>query len=394
MKTSRIMVIMMGLLLTTNILQSQAPNLSGVLFYRQEIENAINLVQLSAQMRNVYSVPLDKCTTTQTSGQLSAQSSEQGTDLIVFPFNTDNVIYRTIWRAEWRPCYIWWDEDDLLISDAVNDTTFYRIDISSNTVTVETPSPYIPAVLPPLPNYHPEVGQDFVLPSPQAGVYLYARCDTLVIPNGIDTVCGALRYAIYDANTQTTIHTFASGTTNQLDTDQLFPQVLWRLAAWSPSGRYLAYRGDAPDSDFQTPFDVGVYDIVTQQTVDFLYPNARIDWAKGMEWSPERDILLVWVTGVLVDSPTATSGTSLSYRTPVFLKIGANSANWYLGAEIDGNVQTAWAPDDSALVYTDLNDNLIYNNTEDASSFILDTNVNRIISWTDPAVMPSPTPTP
>lgn len=346
-------------------------------------------VRLSSTFQQVYNLPMDKCSLRSLDATYVAESPlpNKSGDLIVRRLDTQAIIIQTPWRAEWDACYINWSTDTVLtIRQHGTQQDFFYFDVSSGTLTPVS-NPYVPPQYPSLPGWIPSIPTNFILPSPQAQVYLYERCTGLQTdPSG--HVCASKSdFVIYDAIQQDVLHVLQQpngdrirgyvGTYPPPDRDP----GSYPAAAWSASGRYLAFQRYAVNPyDY---FTLSVYDVTSGQYENIDWMNPELDKNRALEWSPQGNKLAFWTIGRFGEYQNNDNYDTL--RTPVIFDAETGQFTicdqpFDIDAEHAGKAFT-WSPDGQTLVFVDANKNLIDMNVSSGITTILDSQVDSVILW-------------
>jgi hypothetical protein len=355
--------------------EAQTPSFAGTLVYQRNPPTSVEIVSLSAGNKQTYTLPPDKCTAPSPTALYIAQSTSSGADLVISRFDTLQVILQVPWNAQWEPCYIFWMNDtQLAIAQHGATQQFFYFDISNGTLTPFNfqlpPPPQYPA----LPDWLQNTSSGFILPSPVPNIYLYERCTGH--PTGsIDSCPISPNFVIYNVAQQQVIHILKDPSSVQIKGDN---QFFYGTAAWSATGRYLAFERLAA---LNFPFDLAVYDLNTQQYVDKSLGNVEIDSAKTMLWSPRGNKLAFWINGVV---GREAEGDPATFRTLVFFDADTRQ---FIVTDQSNDVHPlvadigVWSPDGQAFAFIDVNSNLFLIDATTGSETMQDDHVTSIMIW-------------
>lgn len=362
---------------------------SDVLIYSRLREQQGQYVRLSSTFQQLYNLPEDKCSLRSIDATYVAESPlpNNSGDLIVRRMDTHTTIIQTPWLAEWDACYINWSTDSVLtIRQHGTQQDLFYFDVSSGSL-ISVANPYTPPQYPPLPGWIPSIPTNFILPSPQTNIYLYERCTGLQTdPSG--HVCASRSdFVIYNAFQQQVLHVLQQpngdhirGYVGTYPPPNIDPGS-YPAAAWSASGRYLAFqRYGVNPYDY---FTLSVYDVTSGQYVNTDWMNPELDDNRALQWSPQGNKLAFWVIGRFGENQNNDNYDTL--RTPVIFDAESGQFTicdqpFDVDAEHAGKAFT-WSPDGQSLVFVDEAKNLIDMNTSSGITTILDNQVDSVILW-------------
>lgn len=364
---------------------AQSPLISdGVLVYVRHPGSSAEYVILSDTTRQVYTLPTDKCTALSADGIYIGQSSMDRDDLVIRRLDTLELVAQVPWDAQWQPCTIGISTGGRLSIHQVDDPTirfYFDIDTASvSLLPIDPPALNSPRSLPELPDYLPDTRTNFVLPSPEEGVFLYERCTGgNISDSGEVCLMGSDDFVIYDALQKTVIHVLQNPDGREIRGYEAyyarFGSHLNPGAAWSHTGRYLAFIENL-DHGFDF-FNLSVYDRVADRYLDTEWINVEIDYYKAMQWSPQADKLLFWIIGQLDVEPEFSNN---DWRSLVIFDASTETFSW-ADQSFNGGSQGIWSPDGLGYLFTDFDDTLYYVNIHTGVSTVLDDHVSWIVAW-------------
>lgn len=390
-RKSVLSILLLGLLITslTWSAQAQSPLIASgdvLIYFRTPGQNG-EFIRLSSQFRQVYNLPLDKCSLESLDGTYVAESPlpNNSGDLIIRRLDTQQILIQTPWLAEWDTCYINWPTDNILsIRKAGTRQNFFHFDVSGGSL-VPVSDPYSPPQYPPLPNWLPESNENFILPSPQSNIFLYEFCPTGQVNPG-NNCRGITYFVIYDAAQQQVLHMLQGANGDLIrgydPTNLPIRYSSYPGAAWSASGRYLAFqRYQHSPYDF---FTLSVYDLTADQYVNTDdWFNAPIDYQRAMQWSPQGNKLAFWKIGSFEEPQPGDNYDTL--RTPVVFDADTDHftiADQSVNVDAQGGGKAfTWSPDGQALVFVEESGNLVYMDANSGTTTVLDDQVHEVVTW-------------
>lgn len=375
--------------------QSSFISPGDVLIYSRLLGQQGQYVRLASSFQQVYDIPQDTCSLKSTAGTYVAESPlpDNRGELIIRRLDTQATIIQTPWQATWDACYIVWSTDTVLsIRQHGTQQDYFNFDVSSGSL-VPVSDPYSPPQYPPLPGWMSQSNQNFILPSPQSNIFLYERCPTGQVNAG-NNCHGITDFVIYDAGQQQVLHVLQKPNG---DLVRGYDPTDWRRwfssypgAAWSATGRYLAFQRYQ-----KTPYDyftLSIYDLTAAQYVNTDWINAHIDYQRAIQWSPQGNKLVFWKIGRIGEIEDNDNLDTL--RTPVIFN--ADTTQFLLPDQpfnMDaqgGGVEFTWSPDGQSLVFVDGSGNLMDIDASSGTTTVLDTQVHEVITWKqDAATFPT-----
>jgi WD40 repeat protein len=227
----------------------------------------------------------------------------------------------------------------------------------------------------------PDVIPEFVLPAPDSSVFLYTRCVEQTFSDGSQQCPGGIAMTLYDATTQTIIADLPRAAIDISGYDIFEERSLpvQRKAEWSAGGRYLAY-ASVPETT-AAQFDLHIRDMTTGDIIVPTFPNERVNYQSGLNWSPVAPHLLFWIEGragedTAADNPEETRHAVI-YDVASGEFVIADTPYDFSEDIIVHSVR--WSADGQGLVFVDGRQNLIHMDTQTGSTTPIDTGVQRVL---------------
>ncbi|NDJ76243.1 MAG: hypothetical protein GYB65_08280, partial [Chloroflexi bacterium] len=185
--------------------QSAGENFEGALVYSRALEEGTEYVKLSSGYRYTHTVSLEDFSTVSPGGVYVAKSSPALDELVIIDLSTQEIVIQEPWHPDWRPYSLGWLSDSqLYVLKESSISENYVYDISSGALVPSSYQPLPRSPYPPLPDWVPYIRQNYILPSPTEGVYLYQRCPGAVtVGEGENASCATdYDFVVYDYNLQ------------------------------------------------------------------------------------------------------------------------------------------------------------------------------------------------
>ena len=354
----------------------------SVLIYTRDLGDTREWVRMTHTHTQAYAIPPHKCSTLSPNGIHIAQTSrdEDDNDLLIIRLDIEEIILREEWSNEWEPCYMAWLSDTELVIRHIDMEQQFYYDVSNGSLTPIEYQRELPQYPDTLPDWMPEIEDNFILPSPETGIYLYQRCNGQeVTPDG--QLCwSSTDFVIYDVNQQAVLHILENPDSERIHGRDFYFRYP-KGAGWSANGRYLAfvrYR----DCIFCF-FTLSIFDIQTSQYLDTDWYNAEIDRFSELQWSPQGSKLAFWVMGRL-DEEVRETDNPLTLLTLVVYDATTQTFTFSDQAfDMDLGGRGVWSPDGLGFVFIDLNEQLVYFDVLTGDTSILDSGVVDIDVWRD-----------
>lgn len=352
---------------------------------------------------NVFTYALEdgECTVLSPDGKYLLQSTENADTLKIFDFSTMELLYQQEWNSTWETCYFGWFEDNIIsfYETNVGSVNFKFEDLSFTEILLSPPPQ---PIYPQLPNWFPNIVENFLLPSPNPNIFLYERCPSGISDSTNEIVCSeATEMVIYDVSNNQVIEVLEtdydylrgympdefSGTKKDI--------VSNRLVSWSTDARYLAFCACRFDFQLQALGNIRIFNLESNEYISLQINNPNI-W-RDLEWSDEN-ILTIWKSGGFNDEYPLVQHDYINHFVFVYVEdeISVLSQDVFYAWQANSHNDVLFAPDSHAIVIlgyilTPLSDvpvlgsprlgNLILVDTITGESTVIDTDVTEIITW-------------
>jgi len=353
-----------------------------------------------------YTLSANQCGRVSTDGRYLAVSSQEADVLDIIYLPSQRMVFQTTWQENWYPCSVnWYSPNTFYIHDSALDGSRHYFEFNNMTLS-EISDPALSPV-PSLPNYFPDMVENFILQSPaNPDIYLYERCPNSVVISNF--ICEKVtQFVVYNSSTNEDIFTlegidrsYIRGSYPSTTSPYWRESVSTSLVAWSPDGRYLAYFHALFNPEFESDGKIVIYDFETGEYLNndpenelgvLRRPNI---WRK-LQWSDEN-VLVIWKTGGGSDEYSLRPHGLLNHFVFVHMDsqtFGYSSVFNAWNANPDEGV--IFAPDSRAVAilgyYAEPSapepelayqqGNFILASTTTGESTVIDTNVTEIITW-------------
>ena len=373
MKTIFKLILAFVFIAQVNISQAQSGQESILIFEKNGVAG-LEYVYISSETQTFVPLP-STCFQIDQSGIHVAYVSVDETTFTIKRIDNNATILQTEWQSDWEVCNFSWRNDQTLSIYTTSSQTYQRFDILDGGLRYTvTPLPDWP---PNLPDRTSDDNVGVYIPSPTDRYYLYEACSG---PN-----CkGFGDFMIYDRVLDDNVVTLSRAIISSPNYDPPGSINFGPEARWSFDDRYIAYPF-VPDNIYDN-FDLELYDMSLQtihpiQEGDFT-PNYRIAYEHGIDWSPADHRLVFWVIGRI---PEPIAGDVNGLRHAVIYDVDQGSLTqidqpYYL----DDKMDITWKPDGTAFAFVNVNGDLVLVDALTGATQIIDTNVNRILTWREP----------
>lgn len=354
------------------------------LIYVQLLNNYGEYRQLNSSASSSFVFPFDKCTALSPSATYVLQSSMQAEKLAVYTLNPEELVIDSTWLVNWEPCSFQWLTDTIFTIHTNNDEGGDVFNISTGELISSNYQIPPPPDYSSLPNRMPSTRTNFILPSPDSNIILYEQCDGQQTSDS-GNICLSSKFVIFNVEQNVVLHELENPDPSLLRgynaAYQINRGITYSKAAWSSTGKYLTFQ-----HFMETPYDefnLSVYDVTNSQYLVTDWINASIDQKLALQWSPEGNKLAFWIIGRVGEIQASDDLNTLKS----LLIFDADTSEFLVSQtpfDVDpskvGSVIT-WSPSGDKLVFVDQDKNLIYFDTYNGISNILDDNVDRVVIW-------------
>jgi hypothetical protein len=348
------------------------------LIYIKHTSQSTELIRiLDGKKEVIYTLPENGCWAFSPDGIYFAASDQNRSDLIIRKMSSSEVVFQEPYRPEWRTCFMGWQQQagfsvlGINRRDNQNEVLYYKL-VGDNLGLVDF-EPLLPDYLE-LPDWLKSTKDGYILPSPDPSIFLYEKCAGLKTTRSGQTCAVDTDFVIYDTEHDAIKTTLQDVNSPIIERSITPPFDTANGAAWSATGRYLAY----PDL-FKQPFNLNVYDLSADKYLDTQFSAVDIDWQKELQWSPSGDRLAFWIIGSFNDTDPET------YRSLVFFDAPSQQ---FVVAKQSFKRQTnvakmgVWSPDGGAFAFID-EDKILYSvDSSDGIVTQLDSDVSSILNST------------
>ncbi len=363
-----------------------------LVYLKSRLNTTGQYITLAQGQRYIYDLPEGKGSIISPDGVyvMEGPPTTEG-DFVIRKAISQEVVVQLPWPLEWEPySFVWLENDILSMQKAGTSRERLRYVVEGSSLTpidYQFTSPPTPS----LPEYLPEIRNNFLLQAPNEVLYLYERCNGLMLDGDL---CTSNTFVVYDTQQQQTLETlegaYARAIRGYADWDDLRRGLTYEGAAWSSNSRYLAYYpyGDG----LYDYFNLSVYDVQEDTYLDTDWINAWIAQEKAMQWSPIGNKLLFWTQGRLQAEVQPDDQDTL--HSLVVYDADTQSFDFVRQPfDLSYNLGEAgvWSPDGMGYVFIDNEKRLFHVDVRSMAVTLLDTNVAEIVIWSgDSAPVVSP----